>query len=87
MPIDRRHLVAAAALAITVGLAGPATAQQILKFSHTDTAVGSRQQAAELFAKKGTRRDATRFKFSTRVSSRTIRRRSNSCGWAASISR
>jgi TRAP-type transport system periplasmic protein len=52
MPIDPRHLVAAAALATTIVLAGPAAAQQILKFSHTDTVVGSRQQAAELFANK-----------------------------------
>jgi TRAP-type C4-dicarboxylate transport system substrate-binding protein len=30
----------------------PAAAQTTLKFSHTDTAVGSRQAAAELFAEK-----------------------------------
>lgn len=31
---------------------GAASAQTVLKFSHTDTAVGSRQKAAELFAAK-----------------------------------
>lgn len=39
---------------LAIGLAGAdqAVAQTVLKFSHTDTAVGSRQQAAEFFAKK-----------------------------------
>ena len=48
--IARRSLLAAALLG---GLAAnQASAQTVLKFSHTDTAVGSRQVAAELFAKK-----------------------------------
>jgi tripartite ATP-independent transporter DctP family solute receptor len=50
--MSRRALLAMSAVAASVGLAAPAAAQQILKFSHTDTAVGSRQQAAELFARK-----------------------------------
>jgi TRAP-type transport system periplasmic protein len=32
--------------------ASPATAQTILKFSHTDNPLGSRQKAAEVFGKK-----------------------------------
>lgn len=42
----------ASAAAVMMGLQGPVAAQTVLKFSHTDTAVGSRQAAAELFARK-----------------------------------
>lgn len=55
MNIDRRRLiVAAGAGAIAAPFVSRAQSQspQILRLSHTDTAVGSRQQAAELFAKK-----------------------------------
>ncbi|MFY7958637.1 MAG: TRAP transporter substrate-binding protein [Elsteraceae bacterium] len=48
---SRRSLIAAL---VCGGLlwAGAASAQTVLKFSHTDTSVGSRQKAAELFAAK-----------------------------------
>lgn len=55
MNIDRRRLiVAAGASTIAAPFVSRAFAQspQILRLSHTDTPVGSRQQAAELFAKK-----------------------------------
>jgi TRAP-type transport system periplasmic protein len=42
----------ASAITLAVGPLGPASAQTVLKFSHTDTSVGSRQTAAELFASK-----------------------------------
>ena len=41
-----------AALAAAVALALPASAQTVLKFSHTDQPGGSRQKSAEVFAKK-----------------------------------
>jgi tripartite ATP-independent transporter DctP family solute receptor len=44
--------ILATAAALAVGAPAPAMAQTVLKFSHTDTAVGSRQAAAELFARK-----------------------------------
>ncbi len=44
--------VLAVGLAVGLAGAGQTVAQTVLKFSHTDTAVGSRQQAAEFFAKK-----------------------------------
>lgn len=55
MTIDRRRLiVAAGAGAIAAPFVSRAQAQspQILRLSHTDTPVGSRQQAAEMFARK-----------------------------------
>ena len=48
--IRRTSLAAAAALAF--GLATPALAQTILKFSHTDQQQGARQAAAQVFARK-----------------------------------
>lgn len=45
-------IVTAACIALGIALAGPASAQTVLRFSHTDTAVGSRQAAAEEFARK-----------------------------------
>ncbi len=54
--MQRRHFVRqitlAAAVAAAIGLATPALAQTVLKFSHTDQPGGARQKAAELFAKK-----------------------------------
>jgi TRAP-type transport system periplasmic protein len=47
----KRHTLAAL-LAATFAAAGPAAAQTILKFSHTDQQAGARQAAASLFAKK-----------------------------------
>ena len=41
-----------AGLATTAAVGAPAAAQTVLRFSHTDTPVGSRQKAAELFAEK-----------------------------------
>ena len=41
-----------AALAAAVALSLPASAQTVLKFSHTDQPGGSRQKSAEVFAKK-----------------------------------
>ena len=41
-----------AALALVAALALPASAQTVLKFSHTDQLTGARQAAATLFAKK-----------------------------------
>jgi tripartite ATP-independent transporter DctP family solute receptor len=46
--MTRLTLIAAAALALAL----PATAQTVLKFSHTDQQAGARQAAAQLFAKK-----------------------------------
>jgi tripartite ATP-independent transporter DctP family solute receptor len=46
--MNRLTLLAAAALAIAL----PATAQTVLKFSHTDQQAGARQAAAQVFAKK-----------------------------------
>lgn len=42
----------ASTMMLAAGFAAQAQAQTVLKFSHTDTAVGSRQAAAELFARK-----------------------------------
>jgi TRAP-type transport system periplasmic protein len=50
--MQRRILFAAVLLAGALGPVAGAVAQQVLKLSHTDTAVGSRQKAAELFAEK-----------------------------------
>lgn len=51
--IKRRAIIMlGGALAVTVGVASQSFAQTVLRFSHTDTAVGSRQKAAELFADK-----------------------------------
>ena len=47
-----RRTSLAAALALAFGLAAPAGAQTILKFSHTDQQQGARQAAAQVFAKK-----------------------------------
>ncbi|MCM0019869.1 MAG: TRAP transporter substrate-binding protein [Tagaea sp.] len=44
--------IAGIALALAAFAAAPAVAQTVLRFSHTDTAVGSRQAAAEDFARK-----------------------------------
>ena len=48
--MNKRLGLIATALAAT--LAGPATAQTVLKFSHTDQQAGARQAAAQVFAKK-----------------------------------
>ena len=45
-------LIAVAAGALTLALAGPAAAQTVLKFSHTDQPGGARQKAALQFAEK-----------------------------------
>ncbi len=54
--MQRRHFVRqvtlAAAVAAALGLAAPALAQTVLKFSHTDQPGGARQKAALLFAEK-----------------------------------
>jgi TRAP-type transport system periplasmic protein len=53
--MKRRMLTAAllaSVVALGAGFGTSAQAQTVLKFSHTDTAVGSRQAAAELFARK-----------------------------------
>jgi TRAP-type transport system periplasmic protein len=47
-----KRLVLTALAAATVALALPASAQTVLKFSHTDQQAGARQAAAALFAKK-----------------------------------
>jgi TRAP-type transport system periplasmic protein len=59
MPAKISRRLAAMSAVLSVGVLalgvlanGAATAQTVLKFSHTDTAVGSRQKAAELFAAK-----------------------------------
>ena len=54
MRYRRRDIVAAALLSAVVVFATQmrADAQTILKFSHTDNPGGSRQAAAELFARK-----------------------------------
>lgn len=46
------RVIGAALLGGTVMLAGAAQAETVLKFSHTDNPGGSRQAAAEVFAKK-----------------------------------
>lgn len=43
---------ALAVLSLALSFASPATAQTVLKFSHTDNPLGSRQKAAEVFGKK-----------------------------------
>ena len=54
--MQSKHLIRrtslAAAMALAFGLATPALAQTILKFSHTDQQQGARQAAAQVFAKK-----------------------------------
>ena len=50
-PANQRFTLAALAAA-TLLLALPASAQTVLKFSHTDQQTGARQAAAQLFAKK-----------------------------------
>lgn len=54
--MHRRHALTSAAKALAAALAFavavPATAQTVLKFSHTDQPGGLRQKAAELFAQK-----------------------------------
>lgn len=55
-------LVLASGIALASATSGGALAQTTLKFSHTDTAVGSRQAAAELFAKKVEEYTAGRYK-------------------------
>ena len=47
-----RRACMAAAVALAFGLATPALAQTVLKFSHTDQQQGARQAAAQVFAKK-----------------------------------
>lgn len=48
-----RYVLSSAAAVVAAALLwSEAEAQSVLKFSHTDTAVGSRQQAAEFFARK-----------------------------------
>ncbi len=53
------------ALAVVVAAVQTAEAQTVLRFSHTDTAVGARQQAAELFAEKV--RDYTEGRYDVQV--------------------
>jgi TRAP-type transport system periplasmic protein len=50
----KRHTLAAPAAAVFafLAMAGPAAAQTVLKFSHTDQQSGARQAAASLFARK-----------------------------------
>ncbi|WP_374672769.1 TRAP transporter substrate-binding protein [Acidovorax temperans] len=48
--MKKKHLLAAAAALVCLAL--PATAQTVLKFSHTDQQAGGRHAAAQLFAKK-----------------------------------
>ena len=52
--MNRRTLLQQAAVAVALATlwAGTATAQTVLKFSHTDQPGGARQKAAELFAQK-----------------------------------
>jgi TRAP-type transport system periplasmic protein len=51
--ISTRRLTALfGCLVFSVFSAGAALTQKVLKLSHSDTAVGSRQKAAELFAAK-----------------------------------
>lgn len=50
--MNRLTLIAAAAWAAALAAALPATAQTMLKFSHTDQQAGARQAAAQVFAKK-----------------------------------
>ncbi|MEO5735192.1 MAG: TRAP transporter substrate-binding protein, partial [Rubrivivax sp.] len=52
----------AAALAATLTLAGAASAQTVLRFSHTDQPGGARQKAAELFAQKVNEYTQNRYK-------------------------
>ena len=52
MSIIRKFVTFCATALTIVGLIDIAAAQTVLKFSHTDTAVGSRQKAAEFFAQK-----------------------------------
>ena len=47
-----KKLLALSALALAAAIAAPATAQTVLKFSHTDQQAGARQAAAAVFAKK-----------------------------------
>jgi TRAP-type transport system periplasmic protein len=47
-----KRLTLTALAAAIVAIAGPAAAQTVLKFSHTDQQAGARQAAAALFAKK-----------------------------------
>jgi TRAP-type transport system periplasmic protein len=47
-----KRLTLTALAAAIVAIAGPAAAQTVLKFSHTDQQAGARQAAASLFAKK-----------------------------------
>jgi tripartite ATP-independent transporter DctP family solute receptor len=64
--MDRRNLfrrtVLGTALAAALALAGPAGAQTVLKFSHTDQPGGLRQKAAELFGQKVEQYTAGRYK-------------------------
>lgn len=48
----KRHLLATAALALALPFLSPASAQTVLKFSHTDQQEGGRHAAAQLFARK-----------------------------------
>jgi TRAP-type transport system periplasmic protein len=48
----KRTLLAAAAFALALPALSPATAQTVLKFSHTDQQEGGRHAAAQLFARK-----------------------------------
>ena len=57
--MQRRTFVA---FAVAAAFAGAAQAQTVLRFSHTDTSVGSRQVAAEFFAKKVEEYTAGRYK-------------------------
>lgn len=48
----KRTLFTAAAIALALSALTPATAQTVLKFSHTDQQAGARQAAAQVFARK-----------------------------------
>jgi tripartite ATP-independent transporter DctP family solute receptor len=64
--MDRRNFfrrtVLGTALTAALALAGPAGAQTVLKFSHTDQPGGLRQKAAELFGQKVEQYTAGRYK-------------------------
>lgn len=60
--MKRSSFVAAMCVAVGVLAGVPAMAQTVLRFSHTDTAVGSRQAAAEDFSRKVEAYTSGRFK-------------------------
>jgi tripartite ATP-independent transporter DctP family solute receptor len=61
-PTPSVPILKAALLALGIGLAAPAPAQSVLKFSHTDQPGGLRQQAAELFGQRLAQYTQNRYK-------------------------